>query len=122
MKKHTYRSLIIAATLFIAGIYIYPTVGWIALSEDERVRRLEIWRNEDSAFSESSLFGDMTKGVKRWAQFNRDWVINLGLDLPGNAIAQFLFEHEQINLRPLSGLGKNTKTCDHAHDRKYFQH
>ncbi len=83
MKTHTYRTLFIVTALAFATMYIYPTVGWMTLSDETRQERLDTWEQEDLAASDSGLFGGMTKAVKRWSQFNRDWVINLGLDLQG---------------------------------------
>ncbi|MDP7639066.1 MAG: protein translocase subunit SecD, partial [Candidatus Hydrogenedentes bacterium] len=97
MKKHTYRTLFICVTLVIAAIYIYPTVGWMLLSEEARKQRIEAWEEEDRAVSESSIFGGMARGVKRWAQFDRDWVINLGLDLQGGVHMVVGFDSEALD-------------------------
>ncbi|MCL4693232.1 MAG: hypothetical protein KJ060_12070, partial [Candidatus Hydrogenedentes bacterium] len=83
MKKHLGRTLIICATLIVAAIYVYPTLGWMTLSEDQRQARLEQWRQEDSRVERLSFWDQTVRDVKRWANFDRDMVINLGLDLQG---------------------------------------
>ncbi len=83
MKKHLYRTLIIYAVLLIAIIYVYPTIGWMTLKPEERAARLEKWRQEDSSLEERGFFAETTQSVKRYLEFDRDWVINLGLDLQG---------------------------------------
>ncbi len=83
MKKHLGRTLIICATLIVAAIYVYPTLGWMTLSEEQRAERLEQWRQEDSRVERLSFWDQTVRDVTRWAQFDRDMVINLGLDLQG---------------------------------------
>lgn len=83
MGRHTYRTLLIFGVLILSLILIYPTIGWMTLSEDQRAERLEQWAEEDAQLERRSLFGDITHGVSRWAQFDRDQVIDLGLDLQG---------------------------------------
>lgn len=86
MKQHPYRTLIIYTILVASLIQIYPTLGWtFALSSEERAARLEKWDQEDEErrLEKPTLFGDTWRSVKRWAEFDRDRVINLGLDLQG---------------------------------------
>ncbi len=83
MQKHTLRTIIIWASIVLSLIYIYPTVGWMLLSPEAREARLAKWAEEDSVFEKPSLLGDAWKSVKRWAEFDRNRVINLGLDLQG---------------------------------------
>ena len=85
MKKHTYRALFIWAVVAVALVYIYPTVGWMLLSPEARQARLEEWQEEDDqrAQQKQSTFSDLAHSFKRWAQFDRDRVLNLGLDLQG---------------------------------------
>jgi SecD/SecF fusion protein len=83
MKKHLGRTLLIFATLVVAAIYVYPTIGWMMLSEDQREKRLIDWQTEDSRVERLSFVEKNVRGVRRWAQCDRDMVINLGLDLQG---------------------------------------
>ena len=83
MKKHFARTILIYATLVVAAIYVYPTIGWMTLSPMERMYRLVTWYTEDSKVERLSVWQETTKKVKRWAMCDRDMVINLGLDLQG---------------------------------------
>ena len=83
MGRHTYRTLLIYGVLILSLILIYPTIGWMTLSEDQRAERLEQWAEEDAQLERRSFIGDIAHGVTRWAQFDRDQVIDLGLDLQG---------------------------------------
>jgi SecD/SecF fusion protein len=85
MSKHLYRTILIWVAIVMALIYVYPTVGWMMLSEESQQARLEKWQQEDDerAKTEPGYFSELLAGVKRWAQFDRNKVINLGLDLQG---------------------------------------
>lgn len=83
MKNNLYRTIVIVLVLIFTGIYIYPTVGWMLLSEQQRQARLEAWKQEDSVYHAPNLWRDITKGVRRWAEFDVDKVVTLGLDLQG---------------------------------------
>ena len=85
MSKHLYRTLLIWAVVVGALVYVYPTVGWMLLSEEAREARLEKWQQEDDELARrrTSYTEEVLVAVKRWAQFDRDKVINLGLDLQG---------------------------------------
>jgi SecD/SecF fusion protein len=83
MKNKLYRTIIIYAVLVFTAIYIYPTLGWLSLSEDARQARLAAWKQEDSVYQPPNFWRDTWKGVRRWAEFNRSKVVNLGLDLQG---------------------------------------
>jgi SecD/SecF fusion protein len=85
MKNHLYRNLAILAVIVVALFQIYPTIGWMALSEEARAERLETFRHmeEERLMREPSFFRDSIRDLKRWALFDRDRVINLGLDLQG---------------------------------------
>ena len=84
MKKHSYRTLLIYAVVIGVLIQIYPTLGWMVLSPEQRQDRLEQWADEDGVYHEPALFAEMGRAMGRWAQFDRDQVINLGLDLQGD--------------------------------------
>lgn len=83
MKKHFYRTVIIYAVLVIAIIYVYPTFGWMTLSPQEREARIERWKQEDASTERLGYWAETAKLFKRYLEFDRDWVINLGLDLQG---------------------------------------
>lgn len=111
MKRHLSRTLLIAFVLMLAGIYVYPTIGWMTLSEDERQTRLERWNEEDAVFEQPNAWRDFWKGAKRWSEFDRDWVINLGLDLQGGVhtivgIDMDRIPPEQMETRRQAGLSE----------------
>ncbi len=83
MQATKLRQILIGLVLVLSFIYIYPTLGWMFLSEEAREERLEQWREEDREFLRPGERRSLTQTVRRWAQFDRDWVINLGLDLQG---------------------------------------
>ena len=83
MKNPTVRAIIIVLALIWGLIYIYPTIGWMTLSPQERQQRLDTWKQEDLEPRQPNFFRDTLAGIKRWSQFDKDWVINLGLDLQG---------------------------------------
>ena len=83
MKKHIYRTLLICAVLAFTAIYVYPTIGWMTLSEEKRQTRLDAWQQEDTIYEEPNYWRDTWQGVRRWAGFDRAKVVNLGLDLQG---------------------------------------
>lgn len=83
MKNKLYRTIIIYAVLVFTVIYIFPTIGWLSLTEQAREARLAKWKAEDSVYQEPNLFRDTWKTVRRWAEFDRSKVVNLGLDLQG---------------------------------------
>lgn len=83
MKKHMYRTILIWVAILWTFIEVYPTIGWMCLSEDSRQSRLAMWKEEDAVFQKPTVMGDMAKVIRRWAQFDRSKVINLGLDLQG---------------------------------------
>lgn len=83
MRRSIYRTILIYGVLVLSLIYIYPTIGWMMLSPGERQRRLDMWAEEDLVYRKPSAWRDSWKAVRRWAQCDRDRVINLGLDLQG---------------------------------------
>ncbi len=85
MSKHFYRTLLIWASVVLALVYVYPTAGWMMLSEEGRQSRLAQWQAEDDdmARRQPSYIEELFQGAKRWAMFDREKVINLGLDLQG---------------------------------------
>ncbi|MBP7869519.1 MAG: protein translocase subunit SecD [Candidatus Hydrogenedentes bacterium] len=85
MSKHLYRTLLIWATIVLAFVYVYPTVGWMLLSEESRAERLAKWQEEDDALARrrTGYWEELFVGIKRWAECDRNKVINMGLDLQG---------------------------------------
>lgn len=85
MSKHLYRTLFIWAVIVLSFVYVYPTVGWMLLSDETRAARLAKWQQEDDelARKRTSYWEEMWVGAKRWAECDRNKVINLGLDLQG---------------------------------------
>lgn len=100
MKQHLYRTLLIYGVIVVALIQIYPTIGWVTLSDEERVARLERWDEEDDEFraQEPSVIRNFGHAVKRWSEFDRNQVIDLGLDLQGgiHMVVGFDLTDEQI--------------------------
>ncbi len=83
MKKHKFRTILIWAAIIIGIIQVFPTIGWMCLSDAARLERLATWQEEDSIVEKPSYWRDNAKSIRRWAQFDRERVINLGLDLQG---------------------------------------
>ncbi|HOC72370.1 MAG TPA: protein translocase subunit SecD [Candidatus Hydrogenedentes bacterium] len=85
MAKNIYRTILIWGVLAMAAYYVYPTIGWMVLSEETRSARLAAWQAEDDqlARKRAGYFERQVNAVKRWAQCDRSRVINLGLDLQG---------------------------------------
>jgi len=85
MQQSLTRTLVIWATLIAGIFYVVPTVGWMTLSEEARNERLTRWAEEDTqrAKDRPGEFQSLIYSIKRWTEFDRDRVINLGLDLQG---------------------------------------
>ncbi len=85
MRSGMPRTILIVAVLVLAFINIYPTLGWMLISEESRQEKLAQWQEEDSerALIRQSTWTQMYNSVVRWSQFDRERVINLGLDLQG---------------------------------------
>ena len=83
MKTHVYRTILIYVAIIATVIEIYPTMGWMMLSPERREARLAMWKAEDAVFQKPSFSHDAGKAIRRWTQFDRSKVINLGLDLQG---------------------------------------
>jgi SecD/SecF fusion protein len=94
MRKHLGRTLLIAAAILIAAVNLYPTLGWYRLDEAEQQRRIEQWRSEDIDLRRegAGIFARTSHSIKKWSQFNRDMVINLGLDLQGGVLMVLGFD------------------------------
>jgi len=105
MTKHPYRALFIWAVIIVSLVTIYPTVGWMVLDNDEawlklsedereatmpqegtRQYRLVAWEQQDAeraAIREPGIIQKLGWKIRRWTEFDREQVINLGLDLQG---------------------------------------
>ncbi|MCX8065174.1 MAG: protein translocase subunit SecD [Candidatus Hydrogenedentes bacterium] len=85
MRRNPYITLLIWIVIIWSIIQVYPTLGWLMLSDDARQARLEKWRQEDDEWAKKrhSYYEELWKSIRRWAEFDRNRVINLGLDLMG---------------------------------------
>lgn len=97
MRKHLYRTLIIYAVLLIAAIYVYPTIGWMTLTDAQRTERLERWKQEDASTEKLGYWAENTRLFKRYLEYDRDWVINLGLDLQGGVEMIVGIDYEKLD-------------------------
>ena len=97
MTSTRLRAIGIIAVLILAFIQIYPTIGWMTLSEEQRQARTEQWAEEDGKVREESFFDDTIRSVKRWAQFDSSQVITLGLDLSGGVHMVVGFDIEELS-------------------------
>ncbi len=99
MNKHPYRAVLIGLAFVLALVMVYPTAGWMFLSEEERTARLDRWQEEDDAFAaeKPSAFREYMHDIKRWIEFDRDRVINLGLDLQGGIHMVLSFDHTKLS-------------------------
>lgn len=133
MKKHPYRALMIWAVLAIFLVQIYPTVGWMTLSDDRdylalseeakaeatpkegtRQWRLLMWEREDDerAKTKPGYFSNIGQTVRRWAEFDRSRVINLGLDLQGGIHMVLGFDIEELPEERLKSFRDNNWSDD----------
>jgi len=70
-----------AIALVFSAIFIYPTLRWISLSPERREQLINQWESEEP-LPRGSL-RHYARAIRRWAQGDRDRVLNLGLDLEG---------------------------------------
>lgn len=85
MLSTKHRLILIAAFLLMSLFYVYPSIGWMTLSQEERQERLDRWTEEDKArlLDKPGYWARNWNALQRWAEFDRNKVINLGLDLQG---------------------------------------
>ncbi len=95
MKNSWIRTACIVGVLIFTFVYVYPTVGWLCLSEPTREAKLKDWKAEDSVYQAPNFFHDAWKSLSRWVQFDRTKVVNLGLDLQGGVHVVLGFELTQ---------------------------
>lgn len=117
MKRSIYRTLLIWAVIVLAVINIYPTVGWlILLDEPAREARIAKWKAEDDerakAKERPTQFQKAVYAVKRWVEFDRKLVINLGLDLQGGIHMVFGFDLKDLPPAKLAELRDTRKMSD----------
>ncbi|HPO15621.1 MAG TPA: protein translocase subunit SecD [Candidatus Hydrogenedentes bacterium] len=117
MKKHLYRTLLIWGVLIVSLVFMYPTVGWMMLSDDDewialpleerektppkagtRQDRMLNWQKEDDEFARErrSTWETAWHAIKRWSEFDRNQVINLGLDLQGGVHMVLRFDYKEL--------------------------
>ncbi len=106
MKKHTIRTIVIWASIVLSLLAIYPTVGWMLMSPETREARLAQWKQEDDAraIEKHSYFANVGFKVKRWAECDRNRVINLGLDLQGGIQMVLSFDYKELSEEKLAAL------------------
>ena len=75
----------IAASIVVALLVIYPTVGWMLMSPGAREEATARFKAEDEqrVLEEHGYFDDLAFSIKRWWECHPDQVITLGLDLQG---------------------------------------
>jgi protein-export membrane protein SecD len=112
MKKHTIRTILIWASIVLSLIAIYPTVGWMLLSPETREAKLAQWKQEDEAraIEKHGYFANVGFKVKRWAECDRNRVINLGLDLQGGIQMVLSFDYKELSEEKLSALREDLGT------------
>ena len=115
MKRSIYRTLFIWAVLVVAFINIYPTLGWlIVLDEPAREARLAKWKAEDDerAKSRQTSWQKSVNSAKRWLEFDRDRVINLGLDLQGGIHMVLGFDINKLTPEALKDFREEMQMSD----------
>lgn len=118
MKATLYRTILIWAVIIMAAVNVYPTIGWMLLPDDAqwlslpeadrdtaepaagtRQARLVKWQREDDDFARErrSTFAKLMRSIKRWSEFDRSKVINLGLDLQGGIHMVLSFDYNELD-------------------------
>jgi SecD/SecF fusion protein len=77
------RYALIGVTVLLAIFFIYPTIKWATLENDERKSLMEEYRRYDSEHPEPELSDEINTYMKRWFNGDKSKAINLGLDLQG---------------------------------------
>ena len=92
--------------LVFSAIFIYPTIRWMSMPAERREALVEQWAGEEPV-PRGSL-KQYARSIRRWAQGDRDRVINLGLDLEGGVhlLYEIQFPDEmEPNQRRLAAFG-----------------
>ena len=85
--KGAFIALGVAVCLF----FVYPTIRWGTYELEQRKEfagdlqnnKIGSWKEEEIEIEDNDFFGNLAFTMKKWAQGDRDKVINLGLDLQG---------------------------------------
>ncbi|MBI1319856.1 MAG: protein translocase subunit SecD [Candidatus Hydrogenedens sp.] len=98
MQQSIQRTILIWVVVALAAFNVVPTIGWMSLSEDARAERLKQWAQEDleRAKDRPGAFTEALYSLKRWSEFDRDRVINLGLDLQGGLHMVVSFDWQDL--------------------------
>lgn len=84
------RGIIILVGFVLCLFYVYPTVRWALYTDEQRLElagdpaeeMLGRWREEELNIGDD-FFSRFGFAMRKWAQGDRDRVLNLGLDLQG---------------------------------------
>jgi len=102
-----WRIISTVIALVFSAIFIYPTLRWISMTPERREALQEQWANEPPVVRGSAKH--YARSLRRWAQGDRDRVINLGLDLEGGV--HLLYE---IQFPPEMNQQQRRAAADHA--------
>jgi len=115
MKRSLLRTIVVYVAIAFAVINIYPTLGWLIFLDDaERDARMAQWKQEDDerARVRPSQWQKTMYGIKRWAEFDRERVINLGLDLQGGVHMVLGFDIADLSPEKLTELREEADLSD----------
>jgi len=112
MKNHRYRSLLIVASIIVALVLIYPTVGWMLKSADAKAQALAEFKAEDEqrALEEHGTFDEFAFKVKRWWECHPNQVITLGLDLQGGIQMVVSLDWRELPERTIAAYREDSET------------
>jgi len=89
------KGIIIAIGVLICLYFVYPTIRWGIYTDEKRTELagdtsqdiLGKWKEEEMQLADNDVVGHFILSAKKWAQGDRDRVLNLGLDLQGGLYA-----------------------------------
>ena len=112
MKKHTFRTILIWATIIFSLVVVYPTARWAVTADETRETKLAQWSQEDDAraIEKHGYFDKLAFKAKRWSQGDRGLVINLGLDLQGGIQMVLSFDYKELSEEKLKSLREELGT------------
>jgi SecD/SecF fusion protein len=106
MDNKRFWHIVIFLVLIISLINVYPTAGWMTLTEDEKEKKIAGWQEEDDIRlgQDIGVLGRYKNSIVRWAQFDNTKLIDLGLDLKGGIqmIVGFDYDESLMEERELS--------------------